>query len=54
MPSVSPYPQGFLKCPTAALSVRTLCLSSSGFVNRYSLLEMLDSEPVPGDTIQNG
>jgi hypothetical protein len=23
------------------------------FANRFSLLEMLDSEPIPGDTIQN-
>ena len=28
-------------------------MAKSSFVNRYSLLEMLDSEPVPGDTIRN-
>ena len=41
-----------MKCPTAALSDRTLRISSC-LVNRYSLLETLDSEPVPGDTIRN-
>ena len=28
-------------------------MAKSSFVNRYSLLETLDSEPVPGDTIRN-
>ena len=40
-------------CPPAALSVGTLRLSRSCFQNRYSLLETLNSEPVPGDTIRN-
>src|SRR5882757_10574515 len=35
------------------LSVGTLHVAKSIFKNHYSLLEMLDSEPVPGDTIRN-
>jgi hypothetical protein len=35
------------------LSVRTTVLKTPCFVNRFSLLETIDSEPVPGDTIQN-
>jgi hypothetical protein len=35
------------------LSVRTTVLKTPSFVNRFSLLETFDSEPVPGDTIRN-
>jgi hypothetical protein len=35
------------------LSVRTTVLKTPSFVNRFSLLETIDSEPVPGDTIRN-
>jgi hypothetical protein len=40
-------------CSTAALSVGNIWLSRSSFTNKYSLLETLDSEPVPGDMIRN-
>ena len=52
-PTFHPSLWEFLKCPPSALSVGTLQLSRSCFQNRYSLLEMLNSEPVPGDTIWN-
>ena len=38
---------------TAALSVRATSVKTPSFVNRFTLLETIDSEPVPGDTIRN-
>src|SRR5258708_2055459 len=42
-----------MKCPSVVLSDRTLGIYSTVTTNCFSLLETLDSEPVPGDTIQN-
>ena len=42
-----------MKRPTVALSDRTLGIYSTVTANRFSLLETLDSDPVPGDTIRN-
>ena len=52
-PGLHSYRLGFLNHPTVALSVKTSILARpSIIVNRY-LLDTLDSEPVPSDTIRN-
>jgi hypothetical protein len=53
MPKVSAGQRGFLTHPIAALSIGTSYGTSMFSVRRSHLLETLDSEPVPCDTIHN-
>ena len=53
MPQVSAHQFGFLEAPIAALSIGTNYVTRTLPVCRNALLEMLDTEPVPRDTIRN-
>ena len=53
MPQVNAHQFGFLEAPIAALSIGTNYVTRTLPVCRNALLEMLDTEPVPRDTIRN-
>ena len=44
---------GFLRGSTAALSVGTIHLPHSAFINCFAVLDTLNSDPVPPDVVQN-
>src|SRR5712675_2124089 len=44
---------GFLRGSTDTLSVGTIHLPCSAFMNRFAILDTLDSDPVPPDVVRN-